>query len=313
MNTQPSHHGPIACATVALTLAMSSGRGVAQSYPDWVTAYLSHGADVTSVPAPGRPGAAYFSNGADATSVHTAGKQDPAYFSQGADATSVHTAGKQDPAYFSNGADVTSVTQQGPVGAAYYSDGADATSVPAPGQPGAAFYSDGADVMSMPVTGQRSGLYFWQRSVSAVAAAAQASTLTDESNGEQSEDEQSTEDESADAAVPTSEAAQSIESTGPKPPPDQLAMSLLRYRPTITTPATVENTKDKAQEKKEEDVPEDEAPEIPLYDITNASFDLGMHIVLVSARIVLILFVLSLCSVVASTIWQVYKRFRERE
>ncbi|HKP57889.1 MAG TPA: hypothetical protein VJV78_14250 [Polyangiales bacterium] len=52
-------------------------------------AYFSNGAAVTSVPAPGQPGAEYYSNGARATSVPAKGQPGYEYFANGARVTSL--------------------------------------------------------------------------------------------------------------------------------------------------------------------------------------------------------------------------------
>ncbi|MFI5307152.1 MAG: hypothetical protein ACHQ53_07365 [Polyangiales bacterium] len=132
----------------------------AQTSPDALQQYFSNGADFTSVPAPGQPGAEYFSNGAECMNVPAPGQPGAGYFSNGADFTSVPAAGQPGAEYFSTGAALTSVPAPGEPGAGYFSNGAAFTSVPAPGQPGAEYFSNGAAFTSVPAPGQPGGDYF---------------------------------------------------------------------------------------------------------------------------------------------------------
>lgn len=164
--------------SVAVALAIATALPAA-ALAQAVDPYLSNGAQLTSVPARGQPGADYFSNGAQATSVNAQGANS-AYFSNGAAATSVNA--QSYAAYFSNGAQMTSVSGAGPEAAKFFSNGAQVTSVPARGEPGADYFSNGAQATSVPAAGQPGAEYFangarstrWMSHSEIVAAAAES-------------------------------------------------------------------------------------------------------------------------------------------
>jgi len=320
-------------AVTALIAFTSPGPGAAQSYSDIMSYYMSHGADITSVPAAGKPGAAYYSQGADATSVHAAGQQGPAYFSDGADvtsvpaagqakaayyldgadATSVHTTGQKDSAYFSDGADVTSVHTPGKKDSAYFSDGADVTSVPAPGQPGSSYFSDGADVMTMLVAGQRSGLFFWQPASIAAAAQALAASTATEASSEQRADAGIAPSSTVETSAPNSEEVAGTKAPESALPLDETVTSEPEVPAVAKAPSTVTGDKNKEKDGGVETAEQGDAPEIPLYDLGDEHFDLGMHVVMIGTRIAMSILVLSVFSLVVAMGWQVVKWFRERD
>jgi hypothetical protein len=71
--------------------------------------YFAHGADATSIPKPGQPGAEWFHDGANITRVPRPGEPGAEYFSRGADLTSIPSGGQPGADYFSRGADATRV------------------------------------------------------------------------------------------------------------------------------------------------------------------------------------------------------------
>lgn len=99
----------VANALFVLATTTQHDDAYAQSERERAVRYFRHGADATSVPAAGQPGADYFSRGADVMSVPPAGQPGADFFRRGADVTSVAPPGQLGADVFYRGADVTSV------------------------------------------------------------------------------------------------------------------------------------------------------------------------------------------------------------